>query len=57
MSFLSAEAVRTTILIIAGGLPAAGYAIEMILFSRLSLNAFERAKILVQLREFRGGLG
>ncbi|MGE4606007.1 MAG: MFS transporter [Myxococcota bacterium] len=49
------EAVRTTILVIAGGLPAAGYAIGMILFSRFSLNEAEHAEVLAQLHERRGG--
>ena len=48
------EAVRTTILVIAGGLPAAGYAVGMILFSRFSLNEAEHATVLAQLRERRG---
>ncbi|MFP8880130.1 MAG: MFS transporter [Myxococcota bacterium] len=49
------EAVRTTILVIAGALPAAGYAIGMILFSRFSLNEAEHAEVLAQLHERRGG--
>ena len=48
------EAVRDTILIIAGGLPAVGYAIGALLFSRFSLNESEHAEILAQLRERRG---
>jgi len=49
-----AESVRTMILIIAGGLPAAGYFIGMLLFSRFSLNEAEHAEVLTQLREQRG---
>ena len=45
--------VRTTILVIAGGLPAVGYAIGLLLFSRFSLNEAEHAVVLAQLRERR----
>ena len=48
------ETVRVTILVIAGGLPATGYAIGLILFSRFSLNEAEHAEVLAQLRERRG---
>ena len=37
-----------------GGLPATGYAIGMILFSRFSLNQAEHAEVLAQLHERRG---
>ncbi|MFP6638638.1 MAG: MFS transporter [Myxococcota bacterium] len=47
------ESVRTMILIIAGGLPACGYAIGMLLFSRFSLNEAEHAEVLAQLQERR----
>ena len=42
------------ILLIAGGFPATGYAIGMILFSRFSLNEAEHAEVLAQLHERRG---
>ena len=48
------ESVRTMILLIAGGFPATGYAIGMILFSRFSLNEAEHAEVLAQLHERRG---
>jgi GPH family glycoside/pentoside/hexuronide:cation symporter len=48
------ETVRTTILVIAGGLPAIGYAIGLVLFSRFSLNEAEHAEVLAQLHERRG---
>jgi GPH family glycoside/pentoside/hexuronide:cation symporter len=48
------ETVRTTILLIAGGIPAAGYGIGMILFSRFSFNEAEHADVLAQLRDRRG---
>jgi GPH family glycoside/pentoside/hexuronide:cation symporter len=51
---VQSQAVRTTILVIAGGIPAIGYAIGMILFSRFSLNEAEHAEVLAQLRERRG---
>ena len=51
---VQSQAVRTTILVIAGGIPAVGYAIGMILFSRFSLNEAEHAVVLAQLRERRG---
>ena len=51
---VQSQAVRTTILVIAGGLPASGYAIGMILFSRFSFNEAEHAEVLAQLRERRG---
>ena len=51
---VQSQTVRTTILVIAGGLPATGYAIGMILFSRFSLNQAEHAEVLAQLHERRG---
>jgi len=48
------QAVRTTILVIAGGLPAVGYTIGLLLFSRFSLNEAEHAVVLAQLHERRG---
>jgi GPH family glycoside/pentoside/hexuronide:cation symporter len=50
---VQSEAVRTTILVIAGGVPAIGYAIGMILFSRFSFNSAEHAGVLAQLRQRR----
>jgi GPH family glycoside/pentoside/hexuronide:cation symporter len=50
---VQSETVRTTILVIAGGLPATGYAVGMILFSRFSLNEAEHAEVLAQLRQRR----
>ncbi len=50
---VQSQAVRTTILVIAGGIPAAGYAIGMILFSRFSLNEAEHAEVLAQLHQRR----
>jgi len=50
---VQSQAVRTTILVIAGGLPAIGYAIGMILFGRFSLNETEHAEVLAQLRRRR----
>ena len=47
------EAVRNTILFIAGGLPAVGYAVGTLLFSRFSLNEAQHAEVLAQLRERR----
>ncbi|MEE8166730.1 MAG: MFS transporter [Myxococcota bacterium] len=51
---VQSQDVRTTILVIAGGLPATGYAIGMILFSRFSFNEAEHAEVLAQLRARRG---
>ena len=48
------KTVITTILVIAGGFPAAGYAIGMILFSRFSLNEAEHADVLAELRRRPG---
>jgi GPH family glycoside/pentoside/hexuronide:cation symporter len=48
------QTVKNTILFIAGGMPAAGYAIGMILFSRFSLNEAEHASVLVELQRRRG---
>ena len=47
------ESVRNTILFIAGGLPAAGYALGTLLFSRFSLGEAAHAEVLAQLRERR----
>jgi GPH family glycoside/pentoside/hexuronide:cation symporter len=51
------QAVKNTILVIAGGLPAAGYAIGMILFSRFSLNELEHADVLAELQRKRAERG
>jgi GPH family glycoside/pentoside/hexuronide:cation symporter len=50
---VQSQAVRSTILLIAGGLPAAGYALGMLLFSRFSLNEGEHAHVLAELQRRR----
>ena len=47
------ETVKNTILLIAGGLPALGYAIGLIIFSRFSFNEFEHADVLAELQRKR----
>ena len=51
------ESVRNTILFVAGGIPAVGYGIGMILFSRFQLNEAEHADVLAQLRQRRSEAG
>ncbi len=52
---VQSEAVRNTILLVAGGFPAAGYAIALLLFSRFSLNEGEHADVLAELERRRSG--
>ena len=47
------QTVKNTILLIAGGLPAIGYTIGMILFSRFSFNELEHADVLAELQRKR----
>ena len=47
------QTVKNTILLIAGGLPAIGYTIGMILFSRFSFNEREHADVLAELQRKR----
>jgi GPH family glycoside/pentoside/hexuronide:cation symporter len=47
------QTVKNTILLIGGGLPAIGYTIGMILFSRFSFNELEHADVLAELQRKR----
>ena len=51
---VQSQTVRTTILVIAGGIPATGYVIGMILFRRFAFNEAEHDEVLAQLRARRG---